>query len=307
MLTTPASVRRLSVTHLIAFVLGLVSFAPGGIAQTSRTAAETIEPWFSREEWSPGVWRIDDHGFDNVYVVVGSEKALVIDTGMGIADLRAEVREITDLPLVVLNTHAHPDHAGGNHQFGAVKAAATEADLFALFTSKPLVAGNIDRARQQHPDMAAHFADLETFAAPTLVPVKDGDVIDLGDRRLEILTMPGHTPGSLSVLDRENRILFTGDNCNTLVWLFLDHSLPLEVFQHSLQRQFDRVDEYDVLYPGHGGPNPPALMADQIACIQGVLDGELESEPYTSFAGEGRVARFGTAQVTFNPDKLRAD
>lgn len=80
-------------------------------------ADQVSERWFTVTRISESVWRIDDHGRDNIYLVEGSEKALLIDTGTGVGDLKGLAASLTDRPVLVVNTHAHPDHCAGNHQF----------------------------------------------------------------------------------------------------------------------------------------------------------------------------------------------
>lgn len=260
--------------------------------------------WFKASEVAPDTWRIDDHGVANVYVVIGRTRALVVDTGCGAANLRDYVRSITPLPLLVLNTHGHPDHVGANYQFGAI--LAPEADFGAI------------RAMAT-PEQMKRFAGMlggavvpegEVFheaAVPlSLTAVKDGQVIDLGGRHLEVIATPGHTPGEIVVLDRDRKLLFTGDNDNGLVWLHLPESLPLDAYLASLEKVQARQSEFTTMLPGHGDPIDRDFVADEILCVKSILDGSATSEEYHSFVGKGRVAKVKRASVVFDPDKLRA-
>lgn len=260
--------------------------------------------WFKATEVAPDTWRIDDHGIANIYVVIGRTRALVVDTGSGAANLRDYVRSLTPLPLLVLNTHGHPDHVGANYQFGAV--LAPEADFDAIRSMAT-------------PEQMKRFAGMlggavvperEVFreaAVPlSLTAVKDGEVIDLGGRRLEVMATPGHTPGEIVLLDRDRKLLFTGDNDNGLVWLHLPESLPLEAYLVSLEKVQARSSEFTTLFPGHGDPIDRDFVAEQILCVKSILDGSATSEEYHSFVGKGRVAKVKRASVVFDPDKLRA-
>lgn len=230
------------------------------------------------------VWRIDDNGSDNIYLVEGKEKALLIDTGLGQADLPKFVATLTKLPVTVVNTHGHPDHAGSNFQFDDVYAHPADTELL-----------------QGYDNRAQRVAGLK----PTVIhEVKEGYKFELGGRQLEVIEVPGHTPGSIVILDATNKLLFTGDNDNTLVWLFLKHSLPLETYLATLKKINQRND-FETMFPGHGGPLDKAFIADQIAATQSILDSTCTPKPYKSFAGDAVTCEYKRATVAFDPAKLR--
>ena len=126
-------------------------------------------------------WRFEDNGV-RFFLLLGNVKAALIDTGMNTSDARALAEELTDLPLILINTHADPDHISGNGAFEEFYMSPAEEDNYRSNNG----AGNI-------------------------IPVKEGDIIDLGDRPLRIIDIPGHTPGSIAILDEKNRILISGD------------------------------------------------------------------------------------------------
>jgi glyoxylase-like metal-dependent hydrolase (beta-lactamase superfamily II) len=260
--------------------------------------------WFTAEEVAPNTWRIDDHGIANVYLVIGTQRALLVDTGAGAADLRGFAQSLTSLPLSVINTHGHPDHAGANFQFGSIMAHAADlASIRKLATPEDLRAhaGMLNGA-------VVPAADLYNGPVLPLTPttVKDGDMIDLGGRTLEVIETPGHTPGEIVLLDSRNKLLFAGDNSNALVWLFLPTSLPLETYLRSLEKVEARAGEFSRVLPGHGGPIEGDFVGEQIACVKGILDGTAASEVYKTFLGDARLSRHQRAAVAYDPNKLRA-
>jgi len=268
-------------------------------------AAEESPQWFSSSVVADGVHRIDDNGSDNIYLVEGTDKALLIDTGTGMADLKGYAESLTDLPITVVNTHGHPDHAGGNFQFETVYLHPRDFTLASQFTNPESHANSVKNTLDQNPELeSVLIADISNYPEPELVPIEEGYVFDLGGRELEVIEVPGHTPGSLVLLDGQNQMIFSGDNNNTLVWLFLDHCLPLETYLHSLRDLNDRVNEFDTMYPGHGGPIDSDFISTQIQCVQNILSGNCEGEPYESFAGNGRICTFKEASVAFDPDNL---
>ncbi len=254
----------------------------------ARTGAKKLEDaasWFKVRQVADGVWRIDDHGGDNVYLVAGSEKALLIDTGTGTGDLAACVRQITPLSLTVVNTHGHPDHMGGNFQFGTVRAHPADFEMIPRFSNR----------------------ESRAVALERLVPVKAGHVFDLGGRRLEVVETPGHTKGSICLLDAAHKQLFTGDNDNSLVWLFLQDCLPIEAYLATLQSLQKRGTEFETILPGHGEPIDRAFIGEQIACAENILSGACKGEPYQNpFGIAARVCTYKRASIAFDPENLRA-
>ncbi len=266
-------------------------------------SGQDASSWFSLSEVASKVWVIGDHGADNMYLVEGADSALLIDTGLGTADLTSFVKKLTSKPLIVVNTHGHPDHAGSNHQFRKVYVHSAD--------SAAARACNLPEARANaSKNMTVGNSPLkeEVFTGrpfnTKLVAVNEGYLFRLGGRTIKVIEAPGHTPGEICLLDIENKLLFTGDNNNTLVWLFLQNCKPLNEYLVTLERQAKRMSEFSTIYPGHGTPLPSDFINDQIACVKGILNNTLERKPYKSFAGNAMVAVYGRASVTFNPANL---
>jgi glyoxylase-like metal-dependent hydrolase (beta-lactamase superfamily II) len=232
---------------------------------------------------------------------------LLIDTGLGVARLSAFVRTLTTRPVIVVNTHGHPDHAGGNFEFKAVYAHPAEFAAIKDLGTKEARTRMVRNTAKGNPGPDMISID-EAAKAPQseLLPVTDGYVFDLGGRKIEVIEAPGHTPGELVLLDAANKALFTGDNSNALVWLFLPNSRPLEVYLQSLKKIEKRAGEFSTIYPGHGTPLPNSFIGEQIACVESILDGSAKSQPQHYFAGDAMVARYKTASVAYNPENLRA-
>jgi len=271
------------------------------------SAAAGISPeaasWYTATPVVQGVWRIDDHGADNLYLVEGSQKALLIDTGLGAADIMGFVRTLTQRPVLVVNTHGHPDHAGGNHQFAEVHASRAEFELVRQSSGRErrsASAGAMSRTPVPEP-LRYRGPEHDTV----LVPVSGGFVFDLGGTQLEVISVPGHTPGGVCLLDRGRRLLFTGDNDNTQEWMFLAHSTPLDRYLVTLTALRERSGEFDTLLPGHGPGLDRGFLDEQIQAVNEILDGTCKGEPFKTFAGDGRICRSGRAAIVFGPARLR--
>ena len=288
---------------LLAVVLGFarVSAAPAAAAVAPRESV-----WFTATEVAAGTWRIVDRGVVNCYLVIGRERAALIDTGYGFANLRDYVGALTSLPLTVINTHGHRDHCGGAAQFGAVLTHRAE---FAAIEREatPEVRARNRRSLGDKAVPAGERFDYGAEARPlVLSPLADGDVIELGGRRLEVIATPGHTPGEIVLLDRGNRLLFAGDHLNRHVWLQLPGCLPLERYLASLEKLETHAGAFATILPGHNEPVDAGLLAELTACVRGILGGTIAAEPYRYGQIEGRIARHGRAEVVFDPRNLRA-
>jgi hydroxyacylglutathione hydrolase len=260
-------------------------------------------PWFAVKEIKPGVWVIDDQKAVKIYLVEGTDSALLIDTGMGAADLLSQVRKLTAKPINVVNTHGHSDHAGADYQFARIyihPADSASARSSIRPESRTIAARNM--LRGSVPQQSDIYAAKELH--PVMTAVRNGYTFNLGGRHIQVIETPGHTPGSICLLDKEDRLLFSGDNDNTAVWLFLPECLPLSVYFKSLQDLYSRISEFDTLLPGHGLPKKSSFIADQIECVKSILNHSCPSEPYDTFAGKARICKYGDASVAYNPDNL---
>lgn len=285
------------------FGVGLVLGLAGVVRGEEKTAS-----WFKATPVAERVWVIDDHGVDNIYLVEGKTKALLIDTGIGMGDLPKFVQSITSLPVTVVNTHGHPDHAGGNYQFQTVAAHPADFEMIGLYTSKESLKTSAARFLAGPAiEGRVSLADIEASRPAELRAIKQGDVFDLGDRKLEVVEVPGHTKGSICLLDAAHKLLFTGDNDNQLVWLFLKDCTPLDVYLRTLEKLQARNAEYETILPGHGGPLGKDFLDDQIGCVRIILDGSCKGDPYQSFAGTGRICRYKRAAVAFDPERLHSE
>ncbi len=221
-----------------------------------------------------GLWLLDDAGDSTCYVLAGTERAMVIDTVNGEENLLDIVRTLTDLPLVVVNTHGHCDHIYGNVFFEEAWLHPADHDL-----------------------AAAHFAMREGDApAPCpLRPLSIGQRFDLGGEEVEIVGLPGHTPGSIGVLDRRRRLLFSGDGLTPHIWMQLEESLPVEALRDTIVAlKAAQGGAFDRLLTGHARDyTPAALLDDMLRGCEELLRGEGASDaPYHWFGGVCRQHRY---------------
>ncbi|MBN2347849.1 MAG: MBL fold metallo-hydrolase [Bacteroidales bacterium] len=264
---------------------------------------QNTSSWFTVKEVANKVWVIDDHKAANIYLVEGGDSALLVDTGIGIANLQAQAKRLTDKPLIVVNTHAHPDHSGANYQFEKVYIHALDSTQARMYNQPDQRKGILNMGQQDNSLSAEDLYNSKVHNTK-LIPVNEGYVFDLGGRQIQVIEVPGHTPGSISLLDIQNKLLFSGDNNNNLVWLFLDVCLPLSVYKQSVEKEAQRLKEYNLILPGHNEPMSSDFILDQLECLTRILNGTCESKPYKSFAGDAQICAFGRSQVAYNPENL---
>lgn len=202
-------------------------------------------------------WRIEDQGV-RFFLLTGTEKALLIDSGMNVKNAREIAEGLTDLPVSLLNTHADRDHIGSNDQF--------------------------DKC-YMHPDEENHYR--RSGGTGEIIPVKEGAQLDLGNRTLKIIHLPGHTPGSIAVLDTANRVLISGDPIqqNGRIFMFGDHR-NMEDYIRSLEHLLHFKDEFDEIWPSHADiPVPPYMIVKLRDGAMEILSGKV---PGSSIEIHGR-------------------
>lgn len=162
-------------------------------------------------------------------LVVGRDKALLFDTMSGLGDLRTAVEELTDLPLIVVNSHGHFDHTGGNLQFPQV---------FLSRLDWPLLDLNAYYLPEVQRNMGRDLSNAKTsFAMKSiLTDLTEGMVFDLGGATLEAVSLPGHTPGGMGLLLREENILLVGDALSPEMCLFFPESQEPEVLIATIEK-----------------------------------------------------------------------
>lgn len=192
----------------------------------------------SVKEVSKGIWSFEeDHS--SCFLVVGHDRALLIDTSRGTTDLYTEVRKITDLPVTLVNTHSDLDHTGNNAKF--------EEDCWI------------------HPEELAKLR-LKGGLKGDYKPAKEGHVFDLGGRKLRVIECPGHTDGSIALFEEETGVLFTGDTVSEAsIYMFGDGRDGDKLIK-SLRKLEVMGDAVKFLYPSHGPcPVEPEGIYNELA------------------------------------------
>ncbi len=171
---------------------------------------------------SDDTWRFEDDGV-RFFLFCGTEKAALIDSGMNAPDAGKMAEGLTDLPIILINTHADPDHISGNGAFEEVYMSPAEEDNY--------------RANG---------------GSGKIIPVHESDVIDLGNRPLRIIDIPGHTPGSIAIIDEKNRILVSGDSVEDAHVFMFGERRDIDRYILSMEHLLEFTDSFDEIYAMHG-------------------------------------------------------
>ena len=210
----------------------------------------------------PGTWYIDGDGAA-CYLLIGTEKAMLVDAGMSRLNLREFIETLTDLPVFVANTHGHFDHTGGNGYFDQVYMSE-----YASHEAK-----NVFK-------IGASARDDDEFPLDYPINViEEGHVFDLGGRRVEAIAIPCHSPGSLAYLDKDNKILFSGDEIDPgqVLLMSYDDAPRKRVEDHlaNMKKLKARQDEFRIICPAHNGsPIVNSYIDLFIDLDQRILNGE---------------------------------
>jgi len=292
--------------------------------------------WFATREVEPGIHLIAEPVHVNSYLVVGQRRAILIDSGLRIANIREVVEALTPLETMVVNTHYHFDHSGGSHLFE--KIAIQEAGVASLGSEVPVEVFELYLAYTR--DMLEHFEAYrslderffhhlteemtprplppdfrpEAWRVVPTVPTQvlaEGDVLDVRGRRLRVLHTPGHTQDCICLLDEDNGVLFGGDTINTgPIYAQLEDS-DVKAFALSTRRLAEEVGDVRVVYVPHFTRYAPdATRTGEIAeGFEAVVAGDVTWRPAKDCLGfdvrEACFARFSIFVASDEGEPLR--
>ncbi|MEZ4455384.1 MAG: MBL fold metallo-hydrolase [Gemmatimonadales bacterium] len=251
--------------------------------------------WFDVRRVADGVFAlIEPNQFQETisYLIVGRDRALLFDTGLGLVPIRPVVERLTDRPVSVLNSHTHYDHVGGNAEFDDVLALDTpytRANQRGFAHAE--LAGEVAPAAFCHGAPAeVDTAGYHTRAWTAARRIADGEGIDLGGRTLTVIRVPGHTPDAVALLDRDHRLLWTGDTYyDAAIWLYVPET-DLNAYEQSLDRLVGLANGVDRLLPAHNTVSAvPGRLAEALAAFRRVRAGEVAG---TEETGRRKVFSF---------------
>ncbi|HEX2945517.1 MAG TPA: MBL fold metallo-hydrolase [Clostridia bacterium] len=211
-----------------------------------------------------------EQDFVRSFLIEGDREALLVDTGIGGGNLKQCVEEITKLPVTVIFTHADGDHIGDAGQF---------------------------ERRFMHPSEFDYYRNKNKNSVP-MEPIWEGDIIDLGSYRFEVILIPGHTPGSIALLEREKRFLIGGDSIQTgSIYMFGD-GRNFHAYRASMKKLQGRIGDFDTVYASHSALSVKADMIYTLYETAGrIMNNEIAGIPEQRF--DGKVKCYQANGVSF--------
>ncbi|MCM1246582.1 MAG: MBL fold metallo-hydrolase [Roseburia sp.] len=200
-------------------------------------------------------WIIEENGVRS-FLFEGDKRAMLVDTGFGTLPIHDLVTGVTNLPIFLVNTHTDKDHTGCNMDF------------------KPVY---------MHPAEMEHYKNSlpKGCRMEDVQPLWEGELIDLGLWQFEVILTPGHTPGSIMLLERQKRMLISGDSIQDGDIFMFGAGRNMQAFQSSLRKISAMADTFDSIWPSHGSyPLTADIIPGILQGSQDLLAGKLpEQEP----------------------------
>ena len=247
--------------------------------------------WFEVYQISDGVTAIyEPHQWQEVisYLIEGEDSALLFDTGNGIGDIKSVVDSLTTKPVMVLNSHSHFDHVGGNYAFDNVlgmdtefthsrKAGRVNSEIALEVSPQALCRPLPDGVSQDN-----HIGRAYDFSQT----INDGHKIELGNRTLEVIQVSGHTPDAIALIDRAGGLMWTGDTFYAgPIWLYAPETNMAE-YRKSLERMIALTKDINWLLPAH---NTPWVNANVLPDVLSAFDAMVAGKAEKVSQGEGMV------------------
>lgn len=247
------------------------------------------------------------------YLLVGTEKALLIDTAYGFTDIAGAVEELTSLPVTVVNTHGHFDHICGNRFFPEVMLSDKDWEVYRNHSDldkleKILLAslGGTEEVKGLLEQFRPVLREITSLENVQVSPLPESGYFELGNRKVDIIETPGHTTGSIALLDRKNGWLFSGDTCGDEgMLLHFPEASSVREFHQTICKLLELVDEGAVTrnYPCHQtSPAPTSKLKYYDHILTRMENGELTDEEWKN----GSVVEDGI-QIVFSPARVKEE
>ena len=240
-------------------------------------------------------WRIEEYDENNsvyMYLLTGKRGAALIDTGFGMIDIREVVSTLTKLPVFVINTHGHFDHTGGNPLFDEIHIHPADMEVYRAHSG--------EKMQKRFP--------MYTFRQPkeNMVAMQDNEVFDLGGRTLRIIHTPGHSVGSVCILDQESRWLFTGDTCcKADVLLNLEFSTTVQEYLRPVIKLQKMASQFDMTWPAHHTvPVKPEILEQFYEAAKQLCSHKAEGIPLSTLFGTAYRLELGDIAIMYTQERV---
>ena len=219
--------------------------------KTQNAISPAHDAVYTVEQLDAQTFRIDECGRDNCYLLLGAERALLIDCSIGTGDLAALVKTLTELPLTVAATHGHGDHLGAGYQFEAVCVPKEDCTRnFRMQNTRLIRRTLLSNTMKKAGITKRDVRGSNLFAR--WIPMDAPMTFDLGGRTVRTFLTPGHTAGSTVFLDADRGLLFTGDHVCPVLPMHTYRALPLKIWLKSAERMLETARDGYRMWCGHG-------------------------------------------------------
>ncbi len=268
--------------------------------------------YYLLEKVASSITKITDITGVYAYLIEGNNKAALIDTCCGIGDISLIVKGISNLPVTVICTHGHVDHAGGTFGFDDVYLSRSDLGLVQEHTTVDFRKCYVDS-----------FVTPDSYALTDFVPQRKADyqqlenrsLFDLGGITLEAVSVQGHTQGMTCVLIKELRTLIIGDACNSRTFLFFPEASSVEQYKQNLLALKNEDKKFDTVWFSHGNYSGDKTVIDEAIALCGEIMAGSSDNIEFEFMGEvaylakktdQNYSRLDgkTANIVFNPKRV---
>lgn len=261
------------------------------------------EDFYSTQKLSGCMDLIQSRTGELMYLIRGSKRAVLVDTCLGVGNLRSVVETMTSLPVTVVLTHGHVDHAMGAPLFEDVYMNVADRPVYRAHSCLDKRQGYIEAGLGAEPGSWKGAAYVPPREPDFMKPLEDGSRFDLGGVYVEAYALAGHTPGCMAVLVPQERVLITGDAANRATFLFDEFSLTVEEYKENVTRLKNRLaGRYDRCFMMHHDMEASGSLLSNIEQVCGdILSGNTDDIPFDFMGGRYFVAK------AFGPGFRRLD
>lgn len=272
--------------------------------------------FFTSERMTPHITRIRGAAAELMYLIEGTEKAMLVDTGCGIGSLKEYVQTLTEKEVEVVLTHGHVDHASGTDGFERIYMNPLDEEVYHRHTGEGFYYTGVKvmAGKRQYERV---YPYLKLPVQREMLPLTEGMRFELGGVTLECYAAYGHTSGSMAILIPQERILIIGDACTGNTLLHFPCSLSVESFLHSMEHLQEQVaGRYDTMFFSHGsGISGVGFLESGIELAKEILAGQDDAIPYISVGDAALLAKErnafmkrldgGLANIVYLEEKIR--
>lgn len=260
---------------------------------------------FRTEKVTDHITRIYAFATELMYLVEGTERAVLIDTGSGFGSLKNCVEQLTDKKITVLMTHGHVDHAMGAGEFEDLYLSIRDREVYNCHSTKDFRCRGL--AGMSHNSDISEQDMIPSVPFEKFQNIQEGDLFDLGGIHIEIYDLPGHTEGSVVMLIPEERYLLLGDACNPFLFLFDEFSTGLSTYEKNLRELQPKIaGKYEHVLMSHAdGVGPLTIVEDVLKACEDIKAGNYEEGTFPFMGEEHYFADNGTGtKICYNRNRI---